>query len=169
MKQPIMLKLLISYIIFAFTGFGIIITITTTLSYRYFQTSEEKSMYQTANRIANEYDVNKFHSIYDYGKIKSTLSNMAPSDNIVWIVAPDSNLVYTSDTSKGAVTTGTIDNFDIDDFNGNISTKNKFNTYFNDEMFSVICSVTDSENFNTCGYILIHKKASTITEKSSGI
>lgn len=169
MKQPIMLKLLISYIIFAFTGFGIIITITTTLSYRYFQTAEEKSMYQTANRIANEYDVNKFHSIYDYEKIKSTVTNMAPSDNYVWVLDLDANLVFTSDTSKNAVTKGTIDSFNIDDFNGNVSTKNKFNSYFNNEMFTVICSVTDNENYNTCGYILIHKATSSITEKSSGI
>lgn len=169
MKQPIMLKLLISYIIFAFTGFGIIITITTTLSYRYFQTAEEKTMYQTANRIANEYDVNKFNSITDYTRIKSTLSNMAPTDDYIWILDMNANLVYTSDTSKNAITKGAIESFNIEDFNGNVSTKNKFNTYFDDEMLTVICSVTDNEKYNTCGYILIHKPTSSITQKSSRI
>ena len=169
MKQPIMLKLLISYILFAFAGFSIIITITTTLSYRKFQTSEEKIMYQNANRIANEYDVNKFTSIKDYEKIKSTLENMAPADDCIWILDTNGELIYTSDTSKNAITSGKINSFNIDDFKGSVSTKDSFDSYFNDEMFSVICAVTDNSNYNTCGYVLLHTPISTITEKSSSI
>ena len=98
MRQPIMLKLLIAYIVFAVTGLCIIVAITKTSADKYFTNYEKRELYHTASAIAEDFDTDKYESISDFSWKPELVNTLSPDDGETWIIDTNGRVIYS--TSK---------------------------------------------------------------------
>ena len=180
MRQPIMLKLLISYIVFGFAGFGIVITLTNYGSHKYFIQKEIAELRENAKVISNEYYQDEFESISDYKNVSSLTKSLTPDNCVTWIITNDGHITYS--TNKGLI--DYIPDFDIKKFGTGTYAESIYNDYLSfdsistfmpiysagtvDEINSITKDESNSEEDedSLVGYVIIHLNSDYINELS---
>ena len=164
MRQPIMIKLLIAYLVFTVTGLCIIVAITKTGSDTYFQKDEEKTLYHIANIISEECASKDTTNLAALSAELGIVDSITPKEATTWIINTNGKIIYSTNKNQS----GYINEFDIDDFKGSTEVTGLFDDYFDDvETISSICPIT--KNYNTYGYTIVTRALSYAKYKSQQI
>ncbi|MGN0297923.1 MAG: ATP-binding protein [Lachnospiraceae bacterium] len=163
MKYSISLKLITLYLFLIIVGFAIITLPVTWVVERSTRQQIATEMYNMANHFASS------HS-FDDGTVDELLPDMsADLDAIhfamscdVWIVSPDSTLLY-KNGSKSRLTIHSTCDFSATDADNGYYLFGNFYGYFPDKTLSVFAPL--HKDYRLCGYIILHMPYSNIVER----
>ena len=166
MRYKLSFKFIILYILIAVASFVIISTLGSTLVGKWIISKESIDMYETANRIADEYHNKSIStkSEADY----SALDIAAVKDDITIQVISSTGVVYL-DTSQSYAPDYSyrIENFDPSDFNSGYYVTGDFFVTFESETISVLAPI--ASNMIIRGYIAVHKPMTDIYAERESI
>ena len=160
MKKTLHIKFIAIYIIFGFLSLFVTSLLTHQLIVQYFTDQEARSLYRYASSVTAEYLPEYFEGNITHSELKIQLEGMKSALNSdVWFVRDD-GIVLSSATLSRTHVPGKILDFDPAEAGSKSYLVGNYHKYFKNEVITTISPITS--NFNTKGYLLIHKSTSHI-------
>lgn len=155
MKRTLYLKFLLAYIIFAFFGFIVVATFTSSMTLEQLKRERADALYKEALLIADSYAADLYNSEIT---LESVWRQIAAIDTFVdasiWIVNPSGLIVLDSATTPDIENPITIPNFSPTITGSSFYTVGNFFGMFDEEMISAFAPIT--AQYKVKGYVVIH-------------
>lgn len=167
-KKPLIIKFIITYLIFGLLSLITILTLSSELVKDYLTKAEASSLLKEANLIANKYTSNFYNSALSADDVMNQLDAVGTfTGATIFIMNTDGEVIYNSSTSADIKDIKIIDNFDSSNFSDQYYMVSHFYGTFPEEMLSVYTPMT--YNFAVRGYVVLHYPMSTIFDKQQNI
>lgn len=164
MKNSILTKLLLGYIILGILGLIAISTISSSITLSFLEEHYGSELYERVNQIA--LDCRKTYTGSSSQSTYQSLNGAASAlDADIWMVKADGTITYDSSSRLSGTT---LENFDpsaggksfymVSDYNG---------LYSDEDVITVSAPIT--ANFTTYGYVMIHQSMSAVREARDAV
>ncbi len=155
MKRTLYLKFLLAYIIFAFFGFIVVATFTSSMTLEHMKREKADTLYNEALLIADSYAADLYNSEITLESVWRQINAIGTYlDASIWIVNPSGLIVLDSSSPLDIENPVTIPNFSPTITGNSFYTVGNFFGMFDDEMISVFASITSK--YKVKGYVVIH-------------
>lgn len=161
MKNKILYRIIISYILAVVFSFFLTSFLNSHLTYKHFLKQEQEALYREANYIAGSY-------VSDYYSRTTPVNSMATQLKAISLYI-ESDIMFIATDGKVIIDTGNkgiplIENFDLTNYADKHYTIDNFFGVYDSDYLSVYYPVV--YNFSTRGYVVISKPVSLIRAQS---
>lgn len=155
MKRTLYLKFVLAYLIFAFFGFIVVATFTSSMTLEHVKREKADALYREALLIADSYAVDLYDSEVTLESVWRQIEAIGTFlDASVWIVNPSGLVVLDSSAPLDIENNTTIPNFSPTITGSSFYTVGNFFGMFDEEMISVFAPITS--HYKVKGYVVIH-------------
>lgn len=155
MKQRLLPKLLIGYLLFAILGFMVVATYTTEQTLDYMTKKEASDLYKEATLISTDYAVSYYSNNMTLADFEERLNALDSYLNAqIWVLSPSGDILVNSNAKTDLLNLEHIPNFRISDFGNRYYQIGHFYDYFNQDYLSVYAPIL--VNYKVIGYVFIH-------------
>lgn len=173
MKRRLYIKILLGYFLFGVIAFLIVCTFTQHMVTRYLIQHNKEEMNRECNLLSSGYTESYLDSSITLEEMQTHYASMSGYlDSEIWMIDSSGHLLI--DSSDASVSQNAarqkysvIPEFNISDFGNNYYMTGHFYGQFSEDYLTVFSPVTN--NYQTIGYVLIHKPLTTITAEADGI
>lgn len=162
MRRTLLLKLILSFVLFGIIGFMIVSTFTYQQTQNYLESEASVSLSREASLIATNYAADYYDATITLDDIQEQLTAIDTYiDARILIVNPDGRILLSSQPNSALPES--IPDFNLTDYFGSrfYQTGDFFGIY-NEKMLSVFTSITS--NYKVQGYVIMSKPLRSITE-----
>ena len=157
------LKFLLTYFIFGILCILVQVLLTSPLTLNMLTKEKASELYKQATRIAGSYAGNFYSDNISTDYVMDQLSAIDSfTNNSVWIVNSDGNVLYNSREKYQLGRTMPIENFDATDTGSSYYMIGDFYGQFKEEMLSVLAPIT--YDYEVKGYVAIHTSMAGIED-----
>ncbi len=155
MKRTLYLKFVLAYFIFAFFGFIVVATITSSMTLEHMKRERADTLYKEALLIADSYAADLYNSEITLESVWRQIEAIGTFvDASIWIVNPSGLIVLYSSSKPDIENTITIPNFSPTITGDSFYTVGNFWGMFDEEMISAFAPITSQ--YKVKGYVIIH-------------
>ncbi|MBD5451367.1 MAG: GHKL domain-containing protein [Lachnospiraceae bacterium] len=155
MKRTLYLKFLLAYIIFAFFGFIVVATFTSSMTLEQLKRERADALYKEALLIADSYAADLYNSEITLESVWRQINAIDTFvDASIWIVNPSGLVILDSNTPPNIENPTTIPNFSPTITGSSFYTVGNFFGMFDEEMLSAFAPIT--AQYKVKGYVIIH-------------
>ena len=155
MKRTLYLKFVLAYIIFAFFGFIVVATFTSSMTLEHMKRERADTLYKEALLIADSYAADLYNSEITLESVWRQINAIGTFvDASVWIVNPSGLVILDSSSPLDIENPTTIPNFSPTITGSSFYTVGNFFGMFDEEMISAFAPIT--AKYKVKGYVIIH-------------
>lgn len=168
MKNKLLLRMIIGYVIFGLLGFIIIANFTSRYNLRYLENSTASSLRRASSAIAEEYGESYFSAdltLKDFQSGLAVQSDYLGAD--IYIIDTQGRILVNSLHFVEPGKTERIKQFNILDFGNGYYSVNRFYGRYTEDMFCVYTPITNG--YRTSSYVVICLPYSRVLETRSGL
>lgn len=155
MRRTMYLKFVLAYLIFAFFGFMVVATFTSSMTLEHMKRERAQSLYKEATLIADTYATDLYNSEITLESVWRQLEAISTfMDTYIWIVNPSGLIVLDSSSPIDIENTVTIPNFTPTVTGDSFYTVGNFFGMFDSERISAFAPITSQ--YKVKGYVVIH-------------
>ena len=155
MKRTLYLKFVLAYLIFAFFGFIVVATFTSSMTLEHMKRERADALYKEALLISNSYAADLYNNEITLESVWRQIEAIGTFlDASVWIVNPSGLIVLDSSSALDIQNPETIPNFSPTITGNSFYTVGDFFGMFEDDMISAFAPITGS--YKVKGYVIIH-------------
>lgn len=155
MKKTLYLKFVLAYFIFAFFGFIVVATFTSSMTLEHMKRERADSLYKEALLIADSYAADLYNSEITLESVWRQIEAIGTFlDASIWIVNPSGLIVLDSSSPPDIENPVTIPNFSPTITGNSFYTVGNFFGMFDTEMISAFAPI--SSQYKVKGYVVIH-------------
>jgi signal transduction histidine kinase len=168
MKRTLYLKFLLAYIIFAFFGFIVVATFTSSMTLEHMKREKADTLYNEALLIADSYATDLYNSEITLESVWRQINAIGTYlDASIWIVNPSGLIVLDSSNPLDIENPVTIPNFSPTITGNSFYTVGNFFGMFDDEMISAFASITSQ--YKVKGYVVIHSSMTDLQNSCNSL
>lgn len=168
MKRTLYLKFLLAYIIFAFFGFIVVATFTSSMTLEHMKREKADTLYNEALLIADSYATDLYNSEITLESVWRQINAIGTYlDASIWIVNPSGLIVLDSSNPLDIENPVTIPNFSPTITGNSFYTVGNFFGMFDEEMISAFASITSQ--YKVKGYVVIHSSMSDLQNSCNSL
>ena len=161
MKRTLYLKFVLAYFIFAFFGFIVVATFTSSMTLEHMKRERADSLYKEALLISDSYAADLYNNEITLESVWRQIEAIGTFlDASVWIVNPSGLVVLDSSSPPDIENPVTIPNFSPTITGNSFYTTGNFFGMFDDEMLSAFAPITSK--YKVKGYVVIHASLSDL-------
>lgn len=155
MKRTLYLKFVLAYLIFAFFGFIVVATFTSSMTLEQLKRERANALYEEAMLISNSYAADLYNSEITLESVWRQIEAIDTFiDASIWIVNPSGLIVLNSSKPLDIENPVTIPNFTPTVTGSSFYTVGDFFGMFDEEMISAFAPIT--AQYKVKGYVVIH-------------
>ncbi len=155
MKRTLYLKFVLAYFIFAFFGFVVVATFTSSMTLEHMKRERADSLYKEALLISDSYAADLYNSEITLESVWRQIEAIGTFlDAPIWIVNPSGLIVLDSSSPLEIENPTTIPNFSPTITGNSFYTTGNFFGMFDEEMISAFAPITSK--YKVKGYVVIH-------------
>lgn len=155
MKRTLYLKFVLAYLIFAFFGFIVVATFTSSMTLEQLKRERANALYEEAMLISNSYATDLYNSEITLESVWRQIEAIDTFiDASIWIVNPSGLIVLNSSKPLDIENPVTIPNFTPTVTGSSFYTVGDFFGMFDEEMISAFAPIT--AQYKVKGYVVIH-------------
>ena len=155
MKRTLYLKFVLAYLIFAFFGFIVVATFTSSMTLEQLKRERANALYEEAMLISNSYAADLYNSEITLESVWRQIEAIDTFiDASIWIVNPSGLIVLNSSKPLDIENPVTIPNFTPTVTGSSFYTVGDFFGMFDEEMISAFAPITSQ--YKVKGYVVIH-------------
>ena len=155
MKRTLYLKFVLAYFIFAFFGFIVVATFTSSMTMEHMKRERADSLYKEALLISDSYAADLYNNEITLESVWRQIEAIGTFlDASIWIVNPSGLIVLDSSSPLDIENPVTIPNFSPTITGNSFYTTGNFFGMFEDEMLSAFAPITSK--YKVKGYVVIH-------------
>lgn len=155
MKRTLYLKFVLAYLIFAFFGFIVVATFTSSMTLEHMKRERADTLYKEALLISNSYAADLYNNEITLESVWRQIEAIGTFlDASIWIVNPSGLIVLDSSSALDIQNPETIPNFSPTITGNSFYTVGEFFGMFEDDMISAFAPITGS--YKVKGYVIIH-------------
>jgi signal transduction histidine kinase len=168
MKRTLYLKFLLAYIIFAFFGFIVVATFTSSMTLEHMKREKADTLYNEALLIADSYATDLYNSEITLESVWRQINAIGTYlDASIWIVNPSGLIVLDSSNPLDIENPVTIPNFSPTITGNSFYTVGNFFGMFDEEMISAFASITSQ--YKVKGYVVIHSSMTDLQNSCNSL
>lgn len=168
MKKTLYLKFLLAYLIFAFFGFLLVATFTSSMLTEHLTRDKANKLYREANLIATTFASDLYNNQMTLEAMKTQIDALDTFlQSSIWIINPSGRVILDSNSPLDINSEVMVDNFDPTVTEGSFYTTGDFFGMFTEEVLSVFSPITN--NYKVMGYVVILTPTSTILEECKSL
>lgn len=161
-------KFILAYVCFAALCVGVVLIITSPVTYSFLVRQKAAELYRSANEISNTYARYFYDDSLSTEDVEKQLKAAGDfSSLIIWIMNTDGEVIYNSESNGQNGTKITVSGFAEDDTSRNFYREGDFYGHFSEDMLSVLSPIM--YNYNLKGYIVVHTPLVRIREQRSDL
>ena len=158
MRKTLYLKFVLAYFIFAFFGFIVVATFTSSMTLEHMKRERADSLYKEALLISDSYAADLYNSEITLESVWRQIEAIGTFlDASIWIVNPSGLIVLDSSSQPDIENPVTIPNFSPTITGNSFYTVGNFFGMFDTEMISAFAPI--SSQYKVKGYVVIHGSA----------
>ena len=165
MKLSLYVKFILAYIVFGVTGFVVIATLSSKLTYNYLIDSRSETLYDEANLIASTYSTvyegNNIDLSEAYPQLKAVATFLSSK---IWVMDRDGTILVDANDER---TGDTIKDFDPTATGNKSYMTGSYFGSFSQSVLSVSAPIVG--NYRTYGYVVIHLPMSEVQKSQNRI
>ena len=155
MKRTLYLKFVLAYLIFAFFGFIVVATFTSSMTLEHMKRERADALYREALLISNTYAADLYNSEITLESVWRQIEAIGTFlGSPIWIVNPSGLIVLDSSSPLDIENPVTIPNFSPTITGNSLYTVGNFFGMFEDDMISAFAPITGQ--YKVKGYVVIH-------------
>ncbi|MDE7206416.1 MAG: HAMP domain-containing histidine kinase [Lachnospiraceae bacterium] len=155
MKRTLYLKFVLAYFIFAFFGFIVVATFTSSMTLEHLKRERADTLYKEALLIADSYAADLYNSEITLESVWRQIGAIGTFvDASIWIVNPSGLVILDSSSPLDIENPTTIPNFSPTITGSSFYTVGNFFGMFDEEMISAFAPIT--AKYKVKGYVVIH-------------
>ncbi len=168
MRRTLYLKLVLAYIIFAFFGFIVVATITSSMTLEHLKRDRADTLYKEAVLIADSYAADLYNSEITLESVWRQITAIGTYVNAdIWIVNPSGLIVLNSSEELDIENSVTIPNFSPTITGDSFYTVGNFWGMFDEEMISAFAPITSQ--YKVKGYVIIHASMQELEDSCNSL
>ncbi len=168
MKRTLYLKFVLAYLIFAFFGFIVVATFTSSMTLEHLKRDRADALYKEALLVSNSYAADLYNSEITLESVWRQIEAIDTFLNAsVWIVNPSGLIVLNSSEPPDIDNPVTIPNFSPTITGNSFYTVGNFFGMFDEEMISAFAPITSDYKVN--GYVVIHASMSDLEDSCNSL
>lgn len=168
MKRTLYLKFVLAYLIFAFFGFTVVATFTSSMTLEHLKRDRADALYKEALLVSNSYAADLYNSEITLESVWRQIEAIDTFLNAsVWIVNPSGLIVLNSSEPPDIDNPVTIPNFSPTITGNSFYTVGNFFGMFDEEMISAFAPITSDYKVN--GYVVIHASMSDLEDSCNSL
>lgn len=161
MKRTLYLKFVLAYFIFAFFGFIVVATFTSSMTLEHMKRERADALYKEALLIADSYAADLYNNEITLESVWRQIDAIGTFvDASIWIVNPSGLVILDSGSQPDIENPTTIPNFSPTITGSSFYTVGNFFGMFDDDMISAFAPIT--ANYKVKGYVIIHTPMSEL-------
>ena len=155
MKRTLYLKFVLAYFIFAFFGFIVVATFTSSMTIEHLKRERADTLYKEALLISDSYAADLYNNEITLESVWRQIEAIGTFvDASIWIVNPSGLVILDSSSPLDIENPTTIPNFSPTITGSSFYTVGNFFGMFDDEMISAFAPIT--AKYKVKGYVIIH-------------
>lgn len=155
MKRTLYLKFVLAYLLFAFFGFIVVATFTSSMTLEHMKRERADLLYKEALLIADSYAADLYNNEITLESVWRQIEAIGTFVNAsIWIVNPSGLIVLDSSSPLDIENSITIPNFSPAVTGSSFYTVGNFFGMFDSEMISAFAPITS--HYKVKGYVIIH-------------
>ena len=160
-------KFILAYFCFAALCVGVVLVITSPITYNFLVRQKANELYRAANVISNTYAGYFYDDALSTEDVKEQLKAAGDFSSLtIWIMNTDGEVIYNSAAGSHG-THFTIDGFVEEETSRSFYREGDFYGQFTEDMLSVLSPIT--YNYNLKGYVVIHSELERIREQRNDL
>ena len=168
MKRTLYLKFVLAYLIFAFFGFIVVATFTSSMTLEHMKRERADTLYKEALLISDSYATDLYNSEITLESVWRQIEAIgAFVDASIWIVNPSGLIVLDSSTPPDIENSITIPNFSPTITQSSFYTVGNFFGMFDKEMISAFAPITSQ--YKVKGYVIIHASMESLQRSCNSL
>ena len=161
MKRTLYLKFVLAYFIFAFFGFIVVATFTSSMTLEHMKRERADTLYKEALLIADSYAADLYNNEITLESVWRQIDAIGTFvDASIWIVNPSGLVILDSGSQPDIENPTTIPNFSPTITGSSFYTVGNFFGMFDEDMISAFAPITS--NYKVKGYVIIHTPMSEL-------
>ena len=161
MKRTLYLKFVLAYFIFAFFGFIVVATFTSSMTLEHMKRERADTLYKEALLIADSYAPDLYNNEITLESVWRQIDAIGTFvDASIWIVNPSGLVILDSGSQPDIENPTTIPNFSPTITGSSFYTVGNFFGMFDEDMISAFAPITS--NYKVKGYVIIHTPMSEL-------
>lgn len=161
MKRTLYLKFVLAYFIFAFFGFIVVATFTSSMTLEHMKRERADTLYKEALLIADSYAADLYNNEITLESVWRQIDAIGTFvDASIWIVNPSGLVILDSGSQPDIENPPTIPNFSPTITGSSFYTVGNFFGMFDEDMISAFAPITS--NYKVKGYVIIHTPMSEL-------
>ena len=161
MKRTLYLKFVLAYFIFAFFGFIVVATFTSSMTLEHMKRERADTLYKEALLIADSYAADLYNNEITLESVWRQIDAIGTFvDASIWIVNPSGLVILDSGSQPDIENPTTIPNFSPTITGSSFYTVGNFFGMFDEDMISAFAPITS--NYTVKGYVIIHTPMSEL-------
>ncbi len=161
MKRTLYLKFVLAYFIFAFFGFIVVATFTSSMTLEHMKRERADTLYKEALLIADSYAADLYNNENTLESVWRQIDAIGTFvDASIWIVNPSGLVILDSGSQPDIENPTTIPNFSPTITGSSFYTVGNFFGMFDEDMISAFAPITS--NYKVKGYVIIHTPMSEL-------
>lgn len=168
MKRTLYLKFVLAYLIFAFFGFIVVATFTSSMTLEHMKRERADTLYKEALLISNSYAADLYNSEITLESVWRQIEAIGTFvDASIWIVNPSGIIVLDSSSTLDIQNYETIPNFSPTITGNSFYTVGNFFGMFDEEMISAFAPITSA--YKVKGYVIIHASMDSLQKSCDSL
>ncbi len=168
MKRTLYLKFVLAYLIFAFFGFIVVATFTSSMTLEHMKRERADTLYKEALLISNSYAADLYNSEITLESVWRQIEAIGTFvDASIWIVNPSGLIVLDSTSPLNIENPETIPNFSPTITGSSFYTVGNFFGMFEDDMISAFAPITGA--YKVKGYVIIHASMTNLQKSCDSL
>ncbi|MCM1182478.1 MAG: ATP-binding protein [Roseburia sp.] len=168
MKRTLYLKFVVAYLIFAFFGFIVVATFTSSMTLEQMKRERADALYREALLISDSYAKDLYNSEVTLESVWRQLEAIGTfMDASVWIVNPSGLIVLNSGSPLDIENPITIPNFSPTITGSSFYTVGNFFGMFDEDMISAFAPITS--RFKVRGYVIVHASMEKLQQSCNSL
>lgn len=168
MKRTLYLKFVLAYLIFAFFGFIVVATFTSSMTLEQMKRERADALYREALLISDSYAADLYNSEVTLESVWRQIEAIGTYvDASIWIVNPSGLIVLNSSTPPDIENPVTIPNFSPTITGSSFYTVGNFFGMFDGDMISAFAPITS--RFKIRGYVIVHASMEKLQQSCNSL
>lgn len=168
MKRTLYLKFVLAYLIFAFFGFIVVATFTSSMTLEHMKRERADTLYKEALLISNSYAADLYNSEITLESVWRQIEAIGTFvDASIWIVNPSGLIVLDSTSPLNIENPETIPNFSPTITGSSFYTVGNFFGMFEEDMISAFAPITGA--YKVKGYVIIHASMTNLQKSCDSL
>lgn len=173
MKRTLLLKLLLSYVLFAAITIIFLSTFTHDTATKYLIHHEAQQLYRESSLLASDYKSDLTNVTQPIPNIQTELENISEYLDVeIWFVDADGNILLDSSSPNARYLAEhgqplKIEQFNISDFGNKFYQVGSYYDNFEEDTLTVFSTMTN--NYKVIGYVIIHEPMSIVLAQTDEI